>query len=344
VCFISKNWWCYDDEDQNDITAAVLPQSAVNDRFSWSIRTNTRDSVHGEITERIHQMCNCRIPTRIEAQCRLRFLRYVNVDLLMKSSERGKICVRLLRHHVFSEVFQRVSERTSLFNAVRLIFCLFQNYSRNRSHLNNVIIFNNAPYSHTDFDDRGTDYFISFIPVLQDTDDDRAGAQSVTRQQIKTATGQINYNKHMDKQSHEHDVKICVEVKNRSNRKTPVLFSLKFVEISEDFKMAFPDMQFNGEGPKLSQAGGADIGKDQTLAKEHLTFLEKSIFNMVRETDLLIGSADVSKEEDAVFSKKSMDMYSAAKWWPIMHLAVLFVTGYTQANHVVSFFKSRHII
>jgi len=202
----------------------------------------------------------------------------------------------------------------------------------------------NVDYAFLDFDDRGTDYFISFIPVLQDTDDDRAGAQSVTRQQIKTATGQINYNKHMDKQSHEHDVKICVEVKNRSKRTTPVLFSLKFVEISEDFKMAFPDMQFNGEGPKLSQAGGADIGKDQTLAKEHLTFLEKSIFNMVRETDLLIGSADVSKEEDAVFSKKSMDMYSAAKWWPIMHLAVLFVTGYTQANHVVSFFKSRHII
>lgn len=207
----------------------------------------------------------------------------------------------------------------------------------------------NIDYEILDFEGRSGDYFISFTPVLKDGDDDFARPQSVTRQQIDTPTGQIKYNKHMDKRHHEHDVKVCVEVKGGEKRPqallSPVFFSLKFVEVFDDtFKREFPGMNFPGGFMTKPKPNGTGIGQDQNLAKEHMSYLEKSIFNMIRETDLLIGSADVSKDEDAEFSKKSMDMYSAAKWWPIMHLLVLFVTGYTQANHIVSFFKSRHII
>jgi len=114
-----------------------------------------------------------------------------------------------------------------------------------------------------------------------------------------------------------------------------ILFSLKFREVIDDvYAKEFGDLFKND----------SEAGKDQKLAKEHMSAMEKTIFSMVSETDLLIGVADISKEEEALFSQKSIDMNSAAKWWPIMHLLVLFVTGYTQANHIVSFFKSRHII
>lgn len=87
-----------------------------------------------------------------------------------------------------------------------------------------------------------------------------------------------------------------------------------------------------------------EMMKDQKVAFQHMTYLEKAIYNMVRETDLLINNADASKEQEAIFFQQGMDMHMAAKWWPILHLLVLFVTGYTQANHIVSFFKTRHII
>jgi hypothetical protein len=36
-------------------------------------------------------------------------------------------------------------------------------------------------------------------------------------------------------------------------------------------------------------------------------------------------------------------MNRASQYWPIIHLVVLLVTGFTQANHIIRFFKSRHI-
>jgi len=163
---------------------------------------------------------------------------------------------------------------------------------------------------------------------------------SISRQKITEASGKIEYSKALDPKSPDHDLEVCVEAHGSYRRNmNAMLFSLKFKEVIDDeFIVEFGDL-FKGD----SEAS-KEVSKDQELAKQHMTTMERSIFNMVSEIDLLIGVADISKDEEAVFSQKSLDMNSAAKWWPIMHLLVLFVTGYTQANHIVSFFKSRHII
>ena len=84
--------------------------------------------------------------------------------------------------------------------------------------------------------------------------------------------------------------------------------------------------------------------ENQKHAKVHLNYLDRVVANLVKEANLLLSRADQIKDEEAAFHQKSIDMNSASKWWPMLHIMVLLATGFTQANHIVSFFKSRHII
>jgi len=196
-------------------------------------------------------------------------------------------------------------------------------------------------YDFLDFENKQKDITISIKPVQRDGTVPGSGIlgrlATASRQKISVASGNIKYNKALDPKSlADHDLEVCVDTSGFSRNSAPILFSLKFREVIDD--------EFNIEFGKISKDNSAANGEDQKLAKEHMTYMEKQVFNMVSDTDMLIGGADISKEEEAQFSQKSIDMNSAAKWWPIIHLLVLFVTGYTQANHIISFFKSRHII
>jgi len=82
----------------------------------------------------------------------------------------------------------------------------------------------------------------------------------------------------------------------------------------------------------------------QKKANVHMTDMEKHLTGMVGETKMLLTMADLIKNEEATFHQQSLDMNSASKWWPIIHLSVLLVTGFTQVNHMINFFKHRHII
>mmetsp|Transcript_24962 Transcript_24962/g.30685 ORF Transcript_24962/g.30685 Transcript_24962/m.30685 type:complete len:248 (-) Transcript_24962:740-1483(-) len=84
--------------------------------------------------------------------------------------------------------------------------------------------------------------------------------------------------------------------------------------------------------------------KGQIMAKRHLSDSERILTTMIKTTNALLQNADSIKDEESGFHQKSVDMNSASKWWPMMHVVVLLVTGFTQANHVIKFFKSRHII
>lgn len=58
----------------------------------------------------------------------------------------------------------------------------------------------------------------------------------------------------------------------------------------------------------------------------------------------ILRQADFAKERDAVFHQQTAAMHSATIFWPIVQSCVLIMTGFTQASHIVRFFKSRRII
>jgi len=62
------------------------------------------------------------------------------------------------------------------------------------------------------------------------------------------------------------------------------------------------------------------------------------------EMSVILREADFAKEREMVFHGQSISMNAASMWWPIIQLSVLLLTGFTQAMHMIGFFKSRHII
>lgn len=76
----------------------------------------------------------------------------------------------------------------------------------------------------------------------------------------------------------------------------------------------------------------------------HLTHMEMEIGRVEKSMHGVLKNADFLKEQDALFHKQAQDMDSATLFWPIVQVCVLLMTGFTQARHIVEFFKQRRII
>lgn len=124
-------------------------------------------------------------------------------------------------------------------------------------------------------------------------------------------------------------IHVCVSIAELPNRKypRPTLIGLKV-----------------SENKQIVEEQAAEIEKGQKEAKRHLSEMEHILMTMTRETKVLMKNADSIQADEAIFHKKSVEMNAASRWWPMMHVVVLLVTGFTQANHVIKFFKGMHII
>ena len=78
-------------------------------------------------------------------------------------------------------------------------------------------------------------------------------------------------------------------------------------------------------------------------AKSHLSMVEGNTRNMIRKVDQILRTADYAKEQEYEFHQQSLAMNRASHYWPMIHVAVLIITGFTFAHHMVAFFKARHI-
>lgn len=76
----------------------------------------------------------------------------------------------------------------------------------------------------------------------------------------------------------------------------------------------------------------------------HWTHMEDEIRHLLGAMKNIQKSADYSKNRESAFHDKTVAMHSASMWWPIVHVCVLIVTGFTQATHIVRFFKSRRLV
>lgn len=147
------------------------------------------------------------------------------------------------------------------------------------------------------------------------------------RHELKETSGKLTY-----KAVGEGKVKICVKIDEIPGRRyiKPALIGFRIKE--------------SGELDDLGDGVASADKKDQDAAKSHMSEMERILNKMIKDVNLLLKNADLIKDDEAGFHRQSDEMNSAAKWWPMMHICVLLVTGFTQANHVVKFFKGKHII
>ena len=83
--------------------------------------------------------------------------------------------------------------------------------------------------------------------------------------------------------------------------------------------------------------------QSQRNAKEHFSQMERTLSSLISKTDMILRQADYAKELEVEFHDQTIAMNRASQWWPIVQLCVLLVTGFTQANHMISFFRKHHI-
>lgn len=83
--------------------------------------------------------------------------------------------------------------------------------------------------------------------------------------------------------------------------------------------------------------------QSQQNAKEHFSQMERTLSSLISKTDMILRQADYAKELEVEFHDQTIAMNKASQWWPIVQLCVLLVTGFTQANHMISFFRKHHI-
>jgi hypothetical protein len=77
---------------------------------------------------------------------------------------------------------------------------------------------------------------------------------------------------------------------------------------------------------------------------DHLSYMEREMDRIDRTMKTITRQADFAKDKDASMHQQFLQMHSTTMYWPIVQLCVLLVTGYTQASHIVHFFKTRRII
>lgn len=143
------------------------------------------------------------------------------------------------------------------------------------------------------------------------------------------------------------ELDVCVNGNPKGSKRMirPLLVSLKLIEsgklAKDDFSLEFlAEKEEEKEQDKLKQKQNAD----QKEGHAHLTYTEKTIYNLLREAGLVQGNAEVQKKAEAKFFQKSKDLHASIKMWPIIHLLVLLVTGFINAKYMVGFLKSRRVI
>ena len=149
------------------------------------------------------------------------------------------------------------------------------------------------------------------------------------KQEVTETNGKIRY-----RGDGEGQLDICVRIHEMPGKKyiKPALIGFRITETGE----------LEDEEP---QADLTPVQREaQKNAKTHLSEMERILNKMIRDANLLLKNADLIKNDEASFEKQSEEMNAASKWWPMLHVIVLLVMGFTQSNHVVRFFKGKHII
>ena len=84
-------------------------------------------------------------------------------------------------------------------------------------------------------------------------------------------------------------------------------------------------------------------GMEHVEVQAKMSRLERDIQTLNNRVKAALNNADFNKEQEASFHQQSVNMNRAATYWPIIQLIILLVTGFTQANHIISYLRTHHI-
>ena len=146
---------------------------------------------------------------------------------------------------------------------------------------------------------------------------------------LETKKGSIKFTTVVDGK-----VSICVQSLTASAI-SPTPISLRVTESPAGEESLSP--------PKEAEAVLKVDNQSQRRAKEHFSQMEQTLNSLISKTEMILRQADFAKELEVEFHEQSIAMNKASQWWPIVQLCVLLVTGFTQANHMVQFFRKHHI-
>lgn len=133
--------------------------------------------------------------------------------------------------------------------------------------------------------------------------------------------------------SHVEDsiVNVCIRA-SKANERSPMFFHVRVEELEEDELDEFEKEKSEGKHAPL-----LDV-------EHHWSFLETQLNRIEHEMRTIIREADFFRERDALYHQQTDDLHEATLFWPVLHCCILLLTGFTQANHIIHFFKSRRIV
>jgi len=146
-------------------------------------------------------------------------------------------------------------------------------------------------------------------------------------QEITERSGSFLHRIHAD----DAVVDVCIRG-SKASPKNPMLVHVRVEELEEDVLDEF-------EQEKADQNRVPLLG-----VEHHWSFMETQLDRIEHEMHTMIKEADFFRERDALYHQQTDDLHKATLFWPILHCCILVATGFTQANHIISFFKQRRII
>lgn len=78
--------------------------------------------------------------------------------------------------------------------------------------------------------------------------------------------------------------------------------------------------------------------------KGTVSSLSRDLQGMDNKIAMINNMATWAKEQEIEFHDQSISMGRASRMWPIVHIVVLFISGFIQARHVSRFFTKHRIV
>lgn len=164
--------------------------------------------------------------------------------------------------------------------------------------------------------------------------------QGRLREELTTRQGKVQF------MTGENDgtVDVCVQsiIANKNN---PTRISLKIYQDNEADDSGREVDNGQGEGvKKADQSSDNEDTLEHHEVKSHMTRLERDMRTLNNRVRAIQNNAEFNKDQEVAFHSQSVSMNRAATYWPIIQLLVVIITGFTQANHIVRYMKTRHIV
>eukprot|EP00545_Synedropsis_sp_CCMP1620_P003172 CAMPEP_0119013742 /NCGR_PEP_ID=MMETSP1176-20130426/8881_1 /TAXON_ID=265551 /ORGANISM="Synedropsis recta cf, Strain CCMP1620" /LENGTH=264 /DNA_ID=CAMNT_0006966855 /DNA_START=50 /DNA_END=847 /DNA_ORIENTATION=- len=122
-------------------------------------------------------------------------------------------------------------------------------------------------------------------------------------------------------------LEMCVQ-SLKATETDPVRFSLK-VEMSPYVPEAVKE-------EKKSQ--------NSQVVDGHVSRMQTDIKGLERKLEMIMNTVEWTKEQEIKVHDRAISMNRASQYWPMFHILVLIITGYTQASHIAKFFRRHHIV